>query len=266
MSEVVSIGKVPWSDADIRESFAEFKALYAKRPIEDNASGMRAPHAFGTWFMLRALQPDLIVESGVWRGQGTWLIEHACPEAELICLDIDFGPLSYRAPRAEYREEDFQIVDFSDRDLGNALCFFDDHQDALMRLQQMRWKGFRRAIFEDNYPKHHGDCYSLKKMWGGHGLQPPEPARQGWLSRLSGDAEAPKPGIAPNLTHRAELMAQLATYYEFPPLFRTETTRWGDVWSDAEFPTKDPILGPDVEDDLRAEAKFYTWMCLVALR
>ncbi|MEM1066609.1 MAG: hypothetical protein AAF771_16250 [Pseudomonadota bacterium] len=266
MNDIVSIGTVPWTDDDIRESYAEFTMLYAARPIADNANGMRAPHAFGTWFMLRALQPDLIIESGVWRGLGTWLIAEACPDAELICLDVDFAPLTYRAPRAEYRKEDFSIVDFSDRDLSNALCFFDDHQDALMRLQQMRWKGFRQAIFEDNYPQRHGDCYSLKKMWGGHGLQVVGRFKPSLLARLRGVMEPAREEIAPNLTHRTELMAQLARYYEFPPLFRIETTRWGDPWSDVDFPTRPPIFGSEVEDDLRAEAKFYTWMCLVDLK
>jgi hypothetical protein len=78
----------------------EFSDIYERRPIRDNKGGMRAPHCFAAWFMLRKLRPTAVVESGLWRGQGTWLIEQACPDADLYCIDIDLGRLEYRSPRA----------------------------------------------------------------------------------------------------------------------------------------------------------------------
>ena len=65
------------------KSLDEFLEIYSERPIKNNHGGVLAPHAFGLWFMARELAPDIIIESGVWRGMTTWLLEKACPEKRL---------------------------------------------------------------------------------------------------------------------------------------------------------------------------------------
>ncbi|GGO66960.1 hypothetical protein [Bowmanella pacifica] len=257
MNEIIEIGDVPWTLSDIANSYTEFKHVYSQRPIVDNAGGMKAPHAFACWFMLKQLQPGLIIESGVWKGQGTWLIEQACPDAELVCLDINLRRLQYRSSNARYIEKDFSLVNFSEYDKANSLCFFDDHQNALTRLQQMKWKGFNAAMFEDNYPKRRGDCYSLKKMFGGDGFA---------LETAEQDSAQTAGYIEPNTTHREELYQALALYYEFPPLFKEPMTRWGDSWDNTHYPTKPPVFAANVEDELRDEALHYTWMCYLKLK
>lgn len=265
------IGQVAWTTVALRAAYPEFQAVYKDRPLASNDGGMKAPHAFLTWFIMKTCQPSLIVESGVWRGQGTWLIEQACPEAELVCLDIDFSPLVYKAPNAEYIQSDFDTVDFSDRDLSAAICFFDDHQNALTRLQQMLWKGFRTAIFEDNYPTGKGDCYSLKQAFAGVGQAPPTEqtaSRPSLLKRLKGTnlVEAQAAHVPPNLAHRHTLMSRIKTYYEGPPLLRLESTRWGDPWDDRTYPTKPALFTEDEADEqTKAEAAFFTWLCFVEI-
>lgn len=265
------IGNVGWTRDDMRAAYTEFKDLYKNRPMATNENGMKAPHAFLTWFMLRQCAPTLIVESGVWRGQGTWFIEQACPKADIVCLDVDLSPVTYRAANAEYIESDFDIVDFSGRDLSSALCFFDDHQNAVARVQQMLWKGFRTAIFEDNYPAGVGDCYSLKQALSGVGQAPPPKQDQrspSLVKRLRGKGQAvqDRPTVPANTTHKNGLMSRLKTYYEGPPLLRLDQTRWGAAWTNDLYPTK-PALFSDSEADavMRDEAPFYTWMCFVEL-
>src|SRR5262249_40062710 len=148
---------------------AEFSALYAKRPIPQNIGGMRFNHSFATWFILKTLNPKTVIESGVWQGHSTWLIEQACPGAKLYCLDPNFSQLVYRSPSATYIGTDFADCDWQDVDRVSALCFFDDHQNAYARLKDLRWAGFTRAIFEDNFPCGEGDCYTLRHMLNGFG-------------------------------------------------------------------------------------------------
>ena len=134
------IGDVPWSNADLRKAYLDFKEIYRERPIRNNVGGMRIPHAFATFFFFSTLKPKTIVESGVWKGQGTWLLEMACPNAELICLDLNFSNLVYKSPSAKYIRQDFSAVDFSGITRKDTICFFDDHQNAYLRLLQLRWK------------------------------------------------------------------------------------------------------------------------------
>ena len=270
-SDVFAIGEPGWNLADIAAQWEKFKSVYRQAPVLDNAGGMKAPHAFASWFMLKSLQPRTIIESGVWKGQGTWLFEQACPDARIISLDVNFSNLEYRSPNADYVQSDFSLVDFLDTDKRSAICFFDDHQDQFQRLLQMRWKGFATAIFEDNYPPNRGDCYSMRKILGGHGFQPEKASPKGWRSSVRTLVEQrlriEGRGIVPaSDTHRKEVINALDLYYEFPPLFKEEKTRWGDEWDDTRYPTKPPIFGSDFTDDLRSEALHYTWICLVRLK
>jgi hypothetical protein len=158
--------------ADLKASVADFMKVYAQRPIPKNNGGMRYNHSFATWFILSSLKPNTVIESGVFQGHSTWLIEHACPTARLYCLDLDFSNLVYRSPTATYIKKDFAECGWQNVDRASSVCFFDDHQNAHHRLKDMRWAGFTRAIVEDNFPcGEEGDCYTLKHMLSGFGHQ-----------------------------------------------------------------------------------------------
>jgi hypothetical protein len=114
--------------------------------------------------MLRKLQPTAVIESGLWRGQGTWLIEQACPDADLYCIDLDLDRLEYRSPRAAYSDRDFTKGDWSALPRESTVLFFDDHQNAAKRTKMAGALRFRHLIFDDNYPAGRGDCRSLKQV------------------------------------------------------------------------------------------------------
>ena len=131
MESLRKIGNPPWSRDETIASLDEFSALYAKRPISDNQGGMQAPHMFAVWFMARKLQPDLIVESGIWKGQSTWLLEQACPAAKLISIDLHLGYREYISGTVTYSDRDFCEQDWSSLPITDrSLVFFDDHQNA----------------------------------------------------------------------------------------------------------------------------------------
>lgn len=258
----------------------EFAALYERRPIKDNQGGMRAPHMFGLWFMARALAPDLIVESGVWRGQSTWLLEQACPGAKLVSLDLNLSRRQYISEKAVYSDRDFSEQDWADV-TDRSLVFFDDHQNAYTRLQQSQWFGFKHVIFEDNYPPGIGDCYSLKQAFAHAGFDPPESRGAGPLRLLAGALSRAgallAPGtpqyaaarVAPNDADARMLREHLEVYCEFPPVVRADNTRWGDEWDDARYPTPETLLGEASEPWRQVfldEAQFYTWMCYARLK
>ena len=67
------------SQKQIINKVREFQALYQQRPVKDNMGGMLSPHLFNTWKYLTEIKPKVVIESGVWKGLGTWLIEKALP-------------------------------------------------------------------------------------------------------------------------------------------------------------------------------------------
>jgi len=271
----VTIGQVPWTREDMISKLEEFSSLYGNRPIKDNKGGMLSPHMFSVWFALQSLNPKAIVESGVWLGQGTWFFEKACPDAKLYCIDLNLDRIQYKSARAEYFDRDFSAIDWSQLSKDETLLFFDDHQNAFERVKTVKSFGFKHIIFEDNYPPLRGDCYSLKKvfMHSGFKFNPPCPksikARLKQRARaLLGMTDSGYREIPPNEIDAKYLRENLEVYYEFPPIFKTEYTRWGDLWDDENYPTPEPLLN-SVEKEYQKkymdEAVFYTWMCYIKL-
>ena len=175
MQEIGEIGRVEWSYSDIKVTISDFLTLYKTRPIKNNDGGMKIPHLFATWFMLKKINPKFVIESGVWKGQGTWLIENAVPDARIISLDVNLDYRQYISDNVIYYEKDFSKVnwDIIDKKTETVL-FFDDHQNAFKRIIQAKKHGFKHLLFEDNYPASQGDCYSLKKAFLGCGFTPIE--------------------------------------------------------------------------------------------
>lgn len=239
------IGEPAVDFSRVREDIEAFYTLYENMPFTDNAYGMQSSHLFLFWNALRQLRPGTVIESGVYKGLGTWWIEQACPDAAIYCIDVDYSNIEYKSRRAVYLTEDFACHTWDGVDRDGALIFFDDHQNALLRLMQMRWMGFTQAVFDDNYAPYSGDCYSCKKMLAGTGNQ------WGW------DV------VPPNRADGFFLRQNLVCYQQFPAVFRCEKTRFGFPWEEeallgrAETPAQQLLL---------RDAAAYTYMCYVRLR
>ncbi len=264
------IGKVEWTNADLKKQLKPFLDVYKNRPLANNAGGMLSPHNFYVWFLLKRLRPESVIESGVWKGQSTWLIEQAVPRARIYSIDPVLERIEYRSKNAEYFSEDFTRLDWSGLDREKTVVFIDDHQNAFERLVFCSWFGFRHVIFEDNYPAAQGNCYSLKKAFAGAGLRVPEPRRKRrrWF-KPPPPADFRPDAVAANAHDAYFLRKNIDTYYEFPPVFKPDRTRWGDCWSDERYPTKPPLYRELKDAALalfNADAASYTWLCYVRLR
>lgn len=232
-----TIGNVTWNNEDILNELDNFLELYKKRPIENNAGGMSSPHCFATYFLLKNKNLPNIVESGIWRGQSTWLIEMTCPNSSLTSIDPNLHYRKYISNKVRYSALDWEEMYFED--ISNTICFFDDHQNALNRIKHAKKKGYKYLIFEDNYPIGQGDCVSLKQILDGN---------------LNEDKQY--------------LLDNLKVYYEFPPVFKKEYTRWGVPWSN--YLTQEPLFENLTNENMKYkifddDAPGYTWICYVEL-
>ncbi|KAG6535392.1 uncharacterized protein LOC122016591 [Zingiber officinale] len=172
---------VEWTRKDLLKGLEEFVPIYETRPIKNNMYGMGFDHSFGLWFMARWLKPDLMIESGAFKGHSTWVLRQAMPETRIISLSPRH-PGKYLKKGPAYVDQNCtyfagkEFVDFGSVDWGNAikkhgisdlsrvLVFFDDHQNELKRLKEALNAGFQHLIFEDNYDTGTGDHYSLRQI------------------------------------------------------------------------------------------------------
>lgn len=242
-----------WNREDLLAHIDEFNKLYETRPIKDNNGGMKSPHMFPAWFIVKQLKPKYLIESGVWKGLGTWFFEQASPETKIISIDPNPSFRVYTSPKVDYRTLDFLKADWSNLPKDETMIFFDDHQNFFERLKCAQSLGFKKIMTEDNYPYQQGDCYTPKKILANTQYVIDNAGNKTWYDKNDNDLVYFKDNVK--------------IYQEMPPLFKSENTRWGDKWDD-KYPTAEPLLTNGDNEKYPVfynEMKDYTWICYLEL-
>ena len=249
-----------WNYSEIKDYLPEFKEIYNQRPIKNNNGGMEFPSLFALYFYLKKIEPDFVIESGVYKGQSTWLIETTLPNTKILSIDPYLNYRTYISNTVTYSNLDFKFQNFSNIP-SNTLAFFDDHQNAIGRLMQCKWFGIKNIIFDDNYIPGQGNCFSLKKAIAGSGSKKNIDYKTIFLltyevlKQLIKKKNSTEYSIVnkfnhqvfndtlPNIYYKDYLIKNLDTYFEFPPLFETKKNQ--------EF-FKKPLLTNDKKDEYKA--------------
>ena len=243
-----------WDRRDLLEHLDEFYELYNQRPIKDNTGGMKSPHMFSAWYIIKKLSPKFLIESGVWKGLGTWFFRKAIPNTKIISIDPSPHFREYTDSSAIYMTQDFGLADWSRLPVADTFLFFDDHQNCMSRLKQAHSIGFRRFIFEDNYPFNQGDCYTPKKILSDRDYVIDKDGQRHFFTKNKEDLEFFKSNIK--------------IYQEMPPIFKDKQTRWGDAWDEINYPTPLSLLPNDYRDKYKTfynERFDYTWICYLEI-
>jgi hypothetical protein len=142
------------SDLSTNTIVKDFFNLYSKRPHTDNTFGSGFHNAFWIYLIARLMDPELVVESGVWKGHTSWLLSKACPNAKQYGFDISLKKLEYSLPNATMLEQDWGSYQFPSFNPDRALIFFDCHINHAQRILEAKQKGFKHLLFDDNPPLH----------------------------------------------------------------------------------------------------------------
>ena len=267
-----------WTMDELKRAVPDFTRVFLqirraqRERIGRNAGGMQLNHAFAMWFTVRALRPPVVIESGVYHGQGTALIRDAAgPATRIFSFDPrstlldgamldqpgqDSGvQLVHRDPNATYfigggaggsddRLHAFMDLTSADWDRmvpsaaerAQALLVVDDHMSAIKRVQQLLKLGFRHIWYDDNWARGQHDCYSFNVMCAP--LVSSQLGRQGRLLYMDEFArQSIRITRAEHEANLAFLQSQLEVYFEFPPLAEPCTADSGNPGREAVMTT-----------------------------
>lgn len=97
----------------------------------------------------RAIDPDLLVESGVFIGASLHMFSIALGKLPIYAFDVNLGNLRIKPDNVHLKEMDWsQFTNLPTS--SNALAFFDDHINCAKRIFECRERRFRWAIFDDS--------------------------------------------------------------------------------------------------------------------
>lgn len=137
---------------DAEREGALFYQAYLPSPYRDQSGGSRYNNLLSLRLVARTVAPSVVIDSGTYTGASSWALKLACPEARVLSFDIDLSRLRVRTPGVEYIETDWAAHDWSSMPSAEALVYFDDHVDQARRLLEAAERGFRLAVFDDDFP------------------------------------------------------------------------------------------------------------------
>ena len=149
------------SHIDCSEEVRHFFKMYRARPFGPNKGGSGFHNSFWLYMFSRAFHPKIIVESGAWKGHSSWLLQNACPSADVYSFDISLSKLECNDSRIKFFEMDWDNYDFGAIDGERSFIFFDCHVNHAKRILEAHKKGFRYLLFDDNPPAHNLYAYGL---------------------------------------------------------------------------------------------------------
>jgi len=136
-------------DEFVELNLPEFKQVLIDHPIQVPWGGaFSTTEAFWTYFLVKSLQPDIVLESGSYEGFSIYFLLRAAPKAEIYSFDPNNEPK--KVGNFHYHAYDWEEHIF-DRPLKNAFVFFDDHVHQGDRLRQAKERGIRHTLFHDNF-------------------------------------------------------------------------------------------------------------------
>lgn len=112
-----------------------YDEIFRKTKIKNLSGGMGYNNGLFLYILICHFQPKKILESGVWKGYSTSLIDDATSEeSRIFCFDINLGFREYFSKKAFYYENELSLV--NDIDFRNIdFAFFDDHVSIYDRLK-----------------------------------------------------------------------------------------------------------------------------------
>ena len=161
----------PWRQSfDVEREVRGFFNDYLASPFRESNGGSRIGNLLWLDLIAKAFAPDVMVDSGTFKGASAWALARGNPGARLFSFDIDMSHLLLRVPGATYIESDWADRGTGhDISGGNTLCYFDDHVDQCRRVREAAARGVCVAVLDDDYdvsqfpPMAHGG-FSLPKL------------------------------------------------------------------------------------------------------
>lgn len=134
----------------IRTAVSNFDEIFQQCPVQQTIGGSGYNAAVTIYTLSRLINPDKIVESGVFKGLTTWLLRNAVPNAQLFAFDVDLTQRQYICNDVTYYECDWSEKNISST--KNSLVMFDDHVSHAKRIVEAADRGFKLILFDDDYP------------------------------------------------------------------------------------------------------------------
>jgi hypothetical protein len=131
------------------EHIYEFFELKKRSPVMSDSGVTNDTTLIWLYALTKFIDPEIIVESGVYLGKSLWMLRQAAPNAEIHAYDISLKQLRFTDDTIHLHEDDWQT---DEKIIGTprSLCYFDDHINNCQRMMEAHARRFTNLIFDDS--------------------------------------------------------------------------------------------------------------------
>lgn len=142
--------KLKYNKPQIEKYVQEFELVFMQSPVKEHESGFGYNEGVFFYSILKIINPELVVESGVMKGFTTYLIDAATNnECKIFSYDINFENKVFSSKKAQYNNFDIsKKVPLVKNQ--RAVALWDDHTSQLDRLKFSQEHKIEFNFFDDD--------------------------------------------------------------------------------------------------------------------
>ncbi len=141
---------VEFKKTKLLNSIERYEEIFRHSKIRDLNGGLGFNNGLFFYVLISHFQPKKILESGVWKGYSTFLIDEATSmDSEIFSFDINLDKREFISKKASYFESDLSLeseVNFSKIDFA----LFDDHVSIYDRLKFCLKNEIKIVVVDDD--------------------------------------------------------------------------------------------------------------------
>ena len=150
INSFLSKSNLKYNKVKLGEYVEEFEKVFIQSPVKEHESGFGYNEGVFFYSILRIINPELVIESGVMKGFTTYLIDAATNnDCKIFSYDINFDNKVFNSKKAQYINSDIStnIPLIKNK---KAVALWDDHTSQLERLKFSQKHNIEFNFFDDD--------------------------------------------------------------------------------------------------------------------
>ena len=146
----LKLSNLKYNKSEIEGYLDEFDYVFGKSPIKEHESGFGYNEGVFFYTLLKIINPEIVIESGVMKGFTTYLIDAATHnDCKIFSYDINFENNMFNSKKATYINTDItnKIPSIKNK---KTVALWDDHTSQMDRLKFSQEYNIQYNFFDDD--------------------------------------------------------------------------------------------------------------------
>ena len=150
INSFLNSSNISYNKSKVLECVNEFDHVFSESPVKEHESGFGYNEGIFFFTILKIINPELVIESGVMKGFTTYLIDAATDDdCKILCYDINFDNKNFHSQKATYINSDISNNIPSTQN-KKVVALWDDHTSQLDRLKFSQKHKIEYNFFDDD--------------------------------------------------------------------------------------------------------------------